>query len=584
MKGKVKLRANMDTEIEEALLRILAGGTADSVESQTLDFKQDRGGDIGKDVAEAAVCFANARGGHVVVGVADRQTGQAALTGTQANADELRRRVYQLTTPHVTVEASEVLFSGARLLVLWVPSGLEVHADPQGRSKWRIGRDCEPMTPTEIARLRDERSGVDWSAELTGSRTTDASPLAIEAARRRLSASAAPAQRLLAALPTGDLLVALGVAERSGRLRRAGELLFINPAQGPLLTYQYRRTVGGEPKQVQRFTEPLLLVFEASLNAVAARRESTLVTLRSGQQITLDDFPELAVRETIANALIHRDYRVQGAVEIEHSPQQLSVVSPGPLVSGVTPENILTTPSRPRSKCLAAACRTLGMAEETGRGVDRIYQELIRAGKDVPRIEDSGLAVRVTLAGGPPKANIARAVAQLPVDEREDTDTLLVLFSLCAKKTINAAEFHATVQRPVEETERMMRRLATAPALLIEPTRETARRAHPSYRLRSEVLKELGDAVPYHRRTRDDIDQRVINHVAEYKTITNRAVQNLFEVSLVRARNIIADLVRRELLVKVSDHQRGPGVEYGPGSSFPKVPRRRPRQAEKPRA
>jgi ATP-dependent DNA helicase RecG len=94
----------------------------------------------------------------------------------------------------------------------------------------------------------------------------------------------------------------------------------------------------------------------------------------------------------------------------------------------------------------------------------------------------------------------------------------------------------------------------------------------------------LGAALPYQRRTMDDIDRKVIAHVREYKVITNRTVQNLLDVSLQRARQILSDLVERDILVKVSAHERGPGVEYGAGRKFPAkkvIPvRTNPRQLE----
>jgi len=70
-------------------------------------------------------------------------------------------------------------------------------------------------------------------------------------------------------------------------------------------------------------------------------------------------------------------------------------------------------------------------------------------------------------------------------------------------------------------------------------------------------------------RSISDTDRKVVAHVAEYGKITNRTVQNLFDVTVHPANAIIDDLVRREILIKTSVQQRGPGVEYGPGSKFP---------------
>ena len=75
--------------------------------------------------------------------------------------------------------------------------------------------------------------------------------------------------------------------------------------------------------------------------------------------------------------------------------------------------------------------------------------------------------------------------------------------------------------------------------------------------------------MPYQRRTIDEIDKKLVTHVKEYRKITNKTVQNLLDVSLQKAADILADWMDRGLLVKTSAHERGPGVEYGPGPQFP---------------
>ena len=99
--------------------------------------------------------------------------------------------------------------------------------------------------------------------------------------------------------------------------------------------------------------------------------------------------------------------REEAPVTIEHSPEVFAIASPGPLVAGVTPGNILTHPSTPRNPALARAARVLGLAEEVGRGVDRMFREMIRSGRDLPKIESVVDLVRVTLLGGTANAQVA---------------------------------------------------------------------------------------------------------------------------------------------------------------------------------
>jgi ATP-dependent DNA helicase RecG len=331
---------------------------------------------------------------------------------------------------------------------------------------------------------------------------------------------------------------------------------------------------------IERLGPPLIVAFERILQLIVARRNLTAVTLPDGQQIHIEDFPDLAVREALANAVIHREYSLKSPVSIEHSPEVFVVDSPGPLVAGVTPENIITHPSKPRNPLLARMARTVGLAEEIGRGVDRMYREMIRSGRDIPRIASGPDHVRVTLVGGAPNTHLARYIAQLPDLEREDTDALLALFSLRSRRTMTASYLAPVLQKTPEEAEAALRRLADDSVGMIEPTRESARRRYPSYRLRGTALKALGSAVAYQRRTTDEIDRKVIEHVREYGKVTNRTIRNLLDVSVSRAAAIVGDLVKREILVKTSEAQRGPTVEYGAGSRFPTARRQKPSAQE----
>lgn len=134
-----------------------------------------------------------------------------------------------------------------------------------------------------------------------------------------------------------------------------------------ILVYQYRQTPGGEAAFAKRWGTPMVTAFAEALEAITARVGITPVNTSGGQQLQVEDYPLAAVREALANALLHGDYRERRPVQIEHSPDALTVRSPGPLVAGITPDNILTVGSRARFPLLTGACRVLGLARNSGR-------------------------------------------------------------------------------------------------------------------------------------------------------------------------------------------------------------------------
>lgn len=560
-------------ELRAALDAVAAGARASSAETTRLDFKEDAGSqkESYRAILDGALCFANTDGGCLVVGVDDDGSGPEAFVGSTLDPERVRKYVYDNSRPRLLVDCRAETFRGSRLVVVEVRADGEIYADGAGRAPYRIGTDCVGMDPATAQRLREERRGFDPSAVAAVRRDID--PFAVVTARRRLAASLHPVRNGLAKLSDEDLLRALGVVRGDGELLAAGEQL-MGPA-GVQLLYQYRESPAGEPRVVERLKGPLLVVYDRVMELVGLRRQLTPVTLPDGQQLQVEDFPEVAVREAISNALIHRDYRIAGPVVVEHSPQVFAVTSPGGLVAGVTVDNILTHPSKPRNRTLAGSVSTLELAEEVSRGVDRMYREMIRSGRPTPTIDATSEQVRVALVGGAPDVNIARYVAQLDPATRDDTDAMIVLLKLCGTRTVNARSMAPLLQKPVTEAEASMRHLASEQVAMIESTRETSRAAFPNYRLREQALKQLGSAVPYTRRTSDEIDRRAVAHVHEYGRITNSTVQNLFNVGMPRARQILASLVERDILIKTSVAQRGPTVEYGPGPRFPPRPSRR---------
>ncbi len=557
----------------KALEAIRAGATADSQESETIDFKREdshsRDGTV-RELVQATLCFANTYGGDTIVGVRDRPGGPDALIGTTLDARWLKQRIFELTNPHLAVDVQPLEFLGVRLLVISAPESPEIHADNQGRAPRRINTDCVNMSPAEQTRHREDRRGTDWSALASQREPAEISERAVSIARELLAAHPDRDRAALTRLDDGDLLLRLGALRRDGRLSRAGEVLFCPTADGSdRLVYMYRETPAGEPVDRRRFDGPLLVAYERVMGLVEARRRITPVTLPKGQQLAIEDFPNLAVREALTNAAIHRDYQLAGPVVISHSPQVFEISSPGPLVAGVTPANILTHDSKPRNALLAKAARILTLAEEVGTGVDRIYREMISAGKDPPRIDSDAEHVLVTFTGGAPNTRIPHFVAQLPPQEQSDVDTLLILHTLCYRKTISATDMAPILQKREESAQAALERLAEEQVAMIEPTRGTARLRFPKYRLREHAVRELGTAVRYNLRSVDQTDRRVIAHVREYGQITNRTIRNLFDVHVDRARAILADLVKREILVKTSEVSRGPSVTYGPGARFP---------------
>lgn len=83
-------------------------------------------------------------------------------------------------------------------------------------------------------------------------------------------------------------------------------------------------------------------------------------------------YPEEAVRETIVNALVHRDYLLSGTtVELSIYEDRLEVISPGRLPNGITPQRMVTGCRSARNQLIKDVMRDYGYLEHMGMGVPR---------------------------------------------------------------------------------------------------------------------------------------------------------------------------------------------------------------------
>lgn len=107
-------------------------------------------------------------------------------------------------------------------------------------------------------------------------------------------------------------------------------------------------------------------------------------------------YPPIALRETIANALIHQDFSISGTgVVIEIFKNRIEITNPGvPLVDIA---RIIDNPPKSRNEKLAALMRRLRMCEELGTGWDKIIISCELAKLPAPHIDIYEENMKVTL-------------------------------------------------------------------------------------------------------------------------------------------------------------------------------------------
>jgi ATP-dependent DNA helicase RecG len=208
------------------------------------------------------------------------------------------------------------------------------------------------------------------------------------------------------------------------------------------------------------FQLPLLELIEEIQKRFDARLEEREV-LVGMLRLPVPDYSRPGFREALLNALFHRDYSEMGAVHVQWHPDHLLITNPGGFPRGVTPANILVHEPKPRNARLYAAAKRLGLVEQTGRGVDKIFTGQLRYGRAVPDYSRSdATGVRVVLPGGAPSLEFAAFIFE---QEREGLgpgiDEMLVLNQVFLQRRTSTEEAALAMQKPLNEARRVLERL-----------------------------------------------------------------------------------------------------------------------------
>lgn len=366
-----------------------------ATEGLNVEFKSDqKGGLSDRDLVEAVVCLANAEGGTLYLGV-EKDGTVTGLDAKHLNITGLPALIENRTSPSVHITARLLTQDGKTVAAIEVPMCREIIATSDGKCvRRRLDQtgepQCMPFLPRDFAARLSQFGTYDFSAQLV----PDIGPEALDPVER---------SRLRRAVETNALadksLLRLSDSELDGAL----ELIkFENGQQrvtfAGLLTIGredfIRRHVPNHEVAFQAFKgtkvtvnefyrAPLIRVqeqLEAYYKAHVVEQEVQVGMFRVG----IPNVDSQAYREAVVNALTHRDYTARGQVYIQWKDDVLTISSPGGFLEGVTPDNLLTVPPTPRNPVLATVFKRAGLSERTGRGVDLIYEGLVKYGRPVP--------------------------------------------------------------------------------------------------------------------------------------------------------------------------------------------------------
>ena len=405
-------------------------------ETLTVEFKSDRKKLSDAEIFEAVVAFANTEGGDLYLGIED----DGEVTGVHKlheSVTTVSAFIANNTMPPVSVRA-EIIEDKYPVLKISVPKSYSgIVATISGKTiHRRLKANGEPenvaLYPSMFAtRLSDLRL-LDYSAmPLLQSSIKDFDPLEVERLKRLITAY--NGEKNLLDLSDEDLYKALGlVREQNNTLYPTitGILLVgkIDAIKRHIPTHAavFQVLEGTEVKNNDDFVLPLLQTIERLNNNLEARNPEEEIQMGLFR-MSIPEFDKRAIREALVNAFSHRDYSKMGRVRVTVNDDGLTIANPGGFIEGVSINNLLTAEPHGRNPQLADALKRIGLAERTGRGIDRIFEGSLLFGRPLP---DYTASTSVTVSLFIQRSKPDKQIAQLVSNEQNRLGRPLSLNSL----------------------------------------------------------------------------------------------------------------------------------------------------------
>ena len=486
--------------------------TVPTREMLDVEFKSDVKCYSDHDLIEEIVGMANTVGGILYLGVEDDGT----ITGVHKkhkDAIGVTALIANSTVPPISVRAEIITEEDRDILKIEIPRSRGVVSTTSGkilRRRLKLDGSPEviPMYPYEIPSRLSELGMLDYSAQpLPGATLEDFDPNQ-RVRLRKIIQSRQGGEKTLLALPDDELDIALHfVTDVAGKyVPTVTGMLLIGKEDRiaeliPTARACFQVLEGTAIRINEDSTKCLLELFETYETYIKAwnpERETEYGLFR----IPIPEFDWAAFREGLVNAFCHRDYTMLGAVRVLIDDEGMTISNPGGFIDGVNLKNLLTVEPHGRNPALADAMKRIGLAEKTGRGIDRIFEGSIVYGRPWPDYSES--------TSRNIKLFIQRAKADLPcakfvADEQNRQGRSLSIYTLMILSVLYN-EKRSTIDRIVEMTNLSENKVRSAMEIMVESglAEASGRGKNRSYILGKKIYRENDEAIQYVRQT--DID------------------------------------------------------------------------------
>lgn len=513
------------------------------------------------ETARDVVAFANNKGGFLFIGIVDgsKEVNQSFVYSNDKVFD-LIHQVQDRTEPTITLIPHKINVEGKDLLVLEIPFSTQLHRTSRGEFLIRSNDGNRAIEPYEMATIMSEKGLIVYDQKIWHISGEWLDEKRLSQLRDMIEAKNANSPYL--DKTQEDLLDSLGMTKDEGSetLPTTTGLLFVGNQTAlrelPFYEVKYIHYFADGTYKPYEYKGNIIEVAKAcfaQLKAEIKQKEYVFGLFRE----YVEDYSEIVIRELLINALAHRSLSRQQIVEIRKydDGNYLEIESPGTFPEGITINNYLRK-TNPRNPNVMDILREIGLAEKAGSGFDKIFTDLLKKGKSLPKPEETDNSVIFRI-----KADVvSEKLIELSLLYENQTgkamklDELLVLSKVVKHKHVKISELSNMQNVSNYRLQSILDKLCN-----LEFLETSGKTSGLSYILHVSKRKNTNDKIEYvNTKKQEKARQKeaILRYLDSIQTINNTEARQLLKLSdreRSKVSRLFAELVSEKEISKTED-------------------------------
>jgi len=419
-------------------------------------------------IIKTIIGFCNQNGGKIVIGVSDNGEIEGLNIKDLENAlNFMEKSIFEATYPPIIPRVSSRRFEEKNVLEIEVSEGMckPYYRKSEGQEKGtyiRLGRSTLRATFELIQELQWQSSGRTFETMPQYQANEDHIDLKKFGHFLEIRKNGGKAESDRAILKAYDLIV----EEHSKTYpTMAGLLLFgKNPqkflSEAMIICSHFRGISGRETLATVDCEDDLFSQFHQSYDFILSRLSRSF-TIQSARRSELLEIPEVALREALLNAIVHRNYHLKAPIKIAIYENRIEIFSPGQFPGPLNLNNLRAGITYLRNPAICKIFREAGYVEKIGSGLITIFDSYEKRNLEDPQFIEGENYIKCIL----PRIGKQKK-------PRNDSERILALFDIYPEITLDQIQSILSVSRTTA-TRRISELIDSGKVIRIGKTRST---------------------------------------------------------------------------------------------------------------